>query len=98
VTGFRRRQQRAPVARIEHQMIDDLTEKVRSVNAPGFSRCIAMQQPRAFARGNEHQHPTRRASARGSLCACGWHFLSSCGLPGGLRHDRSSSVICFASS
>ncbi len=63
VAGLRRRQQRAPVARVEHEMIDDVAEKVRSVGAPGFSLLVAVKHPRALARGDEHQHPTRWARA-----------------------------------
>jgi hypothetical protein len=75
VTGLRRRQQRAPVARIEHEVIDDLAEKVRSVDAPGFSLLVAVKQPRALARGDQHHHPAR--SARGRLGTDGRTILSS---------------------
>jgi len=63
MAGLRRRQQRAPVARVEHEVIDDVTEKVRSVDAPRVSFRVAVKQPRAFARGDEHQHPARWARA-----------------------------------
>ena len=57
VAGLGRRQQRAPVARVEHQMIDDVAEKVRPVGAPGLALRIAVKQPRALARGDEHHAP-----------------------------------------
>ena len=57
VPGLRRRQQRSPVARVEHEMADDVAEKVRAVDPPGLSCRIAVIQPRAFARGDEDQHP-----------------------------------------
>ena len=73
VTGFRRRQQRAPIARVEHQMIEDVTEKVRSVAAPRLARRVAVKQPCALARGDEYQHPTGRAA--GALGASRGHFI-----------------------
>ena len=53
MAGFCRCQQRSPGTRIEHHVVDDMAEKVRSIGAPGFARRIAVIEPSAFARGND---------------------------------------------
>ena len=65
VTGFCRCQQRSPVTRVEHQMINDVTEKVWSVSSPGLARRVAVIQPRALASGDEYNHTARNVAERG---------------------------------
>lgn len=60
VSRARRGEQRAPVARIEHQVMDDVAEEMRAVHAPGPPRRIAPEQPCSLARRDEHDHPRRR--------------------------------------
>jgi hypothetical protein len=43
VTGFRRRQERSPVARVEHEVIDDVAEEVRTIDPPRPSCRIAVK-------------------------------------------------------
>ena len=63
VAGLRRRQQRAPVARVEHEMADDVAEEVRPVGPPCPSRGIAVIEPGALARGDQQDDRARLRSA-----------------------------------
>ena len=76
MAGLHRRQQRASVARVEHEVINDLAEKVRPVDAPFLAIRVAMKQPRALARGDQHYHPTRWSRGRfgtdGGFILSGW--------------------------
>src|SRR3989449_4597758 len=65
VAGLRRREQRPPVARVEHRVADDVAEKVRPVGSPGFARRIAVIQPCALARGDQHDQAALRPRASG---------------------------------
>jgi hypothetical protein len=61
VPGLGRGQQRAAVARVEHQVVDDVAEEVRSVDAPGCAGAVAVQQPGALARGHQHRAGAARS-------------------------------------
>jgi hypothetical protein len=69
VPGLGRRQERAPVARIEHQMIDDVAEEMRPIGAPGLSGRIAVVQPGSFAR---RPSPAHDAASVNATCAVRW--------------------------
>src|SRR5262249_43755933 len=53
VTGFCCSQKSSSVARIHDEMIDDVTQEVRSVGLPVLPLCIAVKQPRALSRGDQ---------------------------------------------
>jgi len=55
MSGLRRREQRAPVARIEHHVIEDVAEEMRPVEAKAAPRAIAVEKPRALSRCHQ-QH------------------------------------------
>ena len=56
VAGLGGGKQRAAVARIEHEVADDVAEKMRAVGAPGAAGSVAVVDPRTLARGDEQQH------------------------------------------
>ena len=56
VPGLRGRQQRAPVARVEHEVAEHVAEEVRAVDPPGPPRRVAAKEPRPLAGGDEQQH------------------------------------------
>lgn len=63
-----RRQQSPPIARIEHEMADDMAEEMRPVGAPTPPRAITAIDPRALARGDPDRHAARsRYRSLGSL-------------------------------
>ena len=64
VPGLRGGEQRAAVARIEHQVVNDVTEEVRAVGAPAAARRIAVEDPCALARGDQHREPARDSRPR----------------------------------
>ena len=43
------------IAGIEHQMVDDMAEEVRTVRSPGFALGVAVKNPRALARSHQNQ-------------------------------------------
>src|SRR5579864_5474682 len=49
------REQGAAIAWIKHEMVDDLTEKMRTIGAPTLARRITMKDPCTFAGGNQQQ-------------------------------------------
>ena len=53
VAGLRRRQQGAPVARVELQVTDDVAEEVRPVDLPGLAPGVAVEEPRPLARRDQ---------------------------------------------
>ena len=72
MSGLRRRKQRAAIARIEHQMIDDVAEEMWTIDPPILPGRIAMIEPGAFARGDHDRHPACRRLARlRALCGFG---------------------------
>src|SRR6266702_1234036 len=65
VAGLGGRQNRPTVARIQHEMADDVAKEMRAVDPP-FPPCrIAVKQPSPLAGGDHHQHTLWR---HGTLC------------------------------
>src|SRR5262249_31711523 len=58
VTSFCCRKQCASIARIEDDVMDDVSQEVRSIDPPRFSRTISMKKPRPFASGEEDDNAT----------------------------------------
>ena len=54
----RGRQKRLSIPRVEHQVVDDVTEKVRPVRPPRPASCIAMEQPRTLSRRDQDEPAT----------------------------------------
>ncbi len=71
-------QQRFAIAWVEDEVMDDVTEKVRSVHPPGPSGSVALIEPRALARRDEDEHPPRRSDPWTTLCAPGYGLLPCC--------------------
>jgi hypothetical protein len=61
------------ITRVEHQMTDDVAEKVRAIDPPVFACRIAVIKPRALARGHQQQHLTL-------LCRAGSAMVSVLGI------------------
>ena len=74
MTGLGRGQQSASVARIEHQMTDHMSEKMRSGDAPASARRVTVKQPGALARGDQQRNLTRRLLTRRSRPLSIRHF------------------------
>jgi hypothetical protein len=53
MSGLGREQQRAAVARVEHEVVDDRAQEMRSVDLPGLARGVAAIDESAFARSDE---------------------------------------------
>ena len=58
VSGARRRQDRASVARIRDTMMNDVPEKLRSRKVPGPARRVAMELPQSLARSDKQGDKT----------------------------------------
>src|SRR6185503_16031151 len=70
-------QERLAVARVEHQMVDDLAEKVGPCERPAAARTVRADEKRALARSNEQRHRSRSGTLG---------FLSGFGF---LRHEQA---------
>ncbi len=92
-------QQRAPVARVQPQVMDLVAQEMRAVDAPGLALGVAVKQPGAFARGDEqhHLHWRRRRSTAGGASG---RWLAVSGLRGRRRHLQllgiSDASCCHA--
>src|SRR5437867_5372725 len=84
VAGARRREQRSPISRSEHEMVHDVTEKHRLSQLPGSTGAVAAQEERTLAGADEQGH---RALSRLERVRCGrdgspshcWHNGPPCG-------------------
>src|SRR6266849_3020396 len=64
-------EQRLPVARVEHHMVDDLPEKVGTCERPAAARAVRADEKRALARSDEQRHRSR-SRTRGRLRGFGF--------------------------
>src|SRR5207248_1462423 len=84
VTGARRREQRSPISRVEHEMVHNVAEKDRLCRLPGSTRAIAAHDKGALAGADEQSHRAlcrlERGHCRlyGSPAYC-WHNGPPCG-------------------
>ena len=93
VPGLGRRQQRLAVARVEHDMVDDVAEEMRAVGAPGLALRVAVEEPGALARRDEHD----RASGGGRFLAVACHrCLRRLDAVGGSNHRHGAAAVCYA--
>src|SRR2546422_1858606 len=49
VAGARRREQRSPISRVEHEMVHDVAEELRPGQFPGTPRAVALQDERPLS-------------------------------------------------
>ncbi len=76
--GRGRGQQRAAVARVEHQMIDDVAQEMRPVRLPFPARGIALEDPCALARGDQQGCARFGGGASGRRFLCARFGLRCC--------------------
>src|SRR5207249_4999020 len=61
VAGARRREQRSPISRVEHEMVHDVAEKHRLCQLPSSTGAVAAQEERTLAGADQQRD---RASGR----------------------------------
>src|SRR5713101_2942226 len=66
-----RAEQRFAVARVEHQVVDDVAEKMGSCERPAPARAVRADEERALARSDEQRHRSR-SRTRGRLRGFGF--------------------------
>src|SRR5258708_4092648 len=79
MTGAHGAEQRFAVARVEHEMVDDMAEKMGPCERPAPARAVRLHEEHALARSDEQGHRSRsrtRCPLRGFGFRHEWPFYA----------------------
>lgn len=80
MAGRRGREKRLAVARVEHDVMDDVAEEMRPVRNPFPARAVAAKKPCAFARRDKCDHALASGLAGGGFLGALWFCSGLIGL------------------